>query len=103
MSLGDVLTEAAKRDLSAQKDLTYSGDVKSRTRYTEEVKDGMFQIRLFSTSPDDKDAFIETSIPYDGSETTQNYARMYFLSMVYNAALYGMKKKKDNKKLPGNS
>ena len=103
MSLGDVLKEVAKRDMAVGRQLQYGGAVKSRLVYTEELKDGQFQIKL--TSTEDKDAFIETSIPYDGSETSQNYCRMYFLSMVFNAAIAGMKRKKkdDKKKLPPTS
>jgi hypothetical protein len=103
MSLGDVLKEAAKRDMAMGRQLQYSGAVKSRLEYSEEIKDGKFEIRL--TSTEDKDAFVETSIPYDGSETSENYCRMYFLSMVFNAAIFGMKRKKENekKKLPPNS
>ena len=102
MGLGDVLKQAAKLDLSGQKELTFGGATKSRMRYTEEIKDGRFEIRLYSTVEGEEDVFIENSIPYDGSETTENYARMYLLSMVFNAALYGMRKqkKKEPKKGP---
>lgn len=99
MGLGEVLTEAAKKDLSGQKELTFGGATKSRMKYTEEAKDGRFEIRLRSTVEGEEEVYIENSIPEDGSETTHNYARMYFLSMVFNAALYGMKKQK---KIPTN-
>lgn len=98
MGLGDVLKEAARLDLSGQKELTFGGATKSRMKYTEEIKDGRFEIRLCSTVPGEEDVFIENSIPYDGSETSQNYARMYHLSMLHNAALYGMRKQKEPKK-----
>ena len=98
MSLGEVLTQAAKLDLSGQKELTYGGATKSRMRYTEEIKDGRFEIRLFSTVEGEEDVFIENSIPYDGSETTENYARMYLLSMIFNAGLSGMRKQKQKPK-----
>lgn len=105
MGLGDILKQAAKMDLSGQKELSFGGATKSRMKYTEEIKDGRFEIRLCSTVPGEEDVFIENSIPYDGSETTENYARMYHLSMLNNAALYGMRKQKqtDKKKLPPTS
>jgi hypothetical protein len=102
MGLGDVLKEAAKLDLAGQKVLSFSGATKSTMKYTEEIKDGRFEIRLFSTVEGEEDVFIENSIPYDGSEMTENYARMYVLSMIFNAGLHGMKrlKKKEPKKGP---
>lgn len=106
MGLGEVLTQAAKMDLSGQKELTFGGATKSRMRYSEEItEDGRFQIRLCSTVAGEEEVYIENSIPNDGSETSQNYARMYFLSMVFNAGLYGMRKQKqtDKKKLPPTS
>jgi hypothetical protein len=93
--------QAAKLDLSGQKELTFGGAIKSRMRYTEEIKDGRFEIRLFSTVEGEEDVFIENSIPYDGSETTANYARMYLLSMIFNAGLYGMRKQKGKEKKKG--
>lgn len=91
MSLGDVLKEAAKRDLAGKKVLSFGGDVKSPLQYTEQVKDGKFEIKLGTT--EDEEAYIECSVPHDGTEATQNYCRLYFLSMVFNAAIYGMKRK----------
>jgi hypothetical protein len=39
------------------------------------------------------EATIECSVPYNGLEEEANYARLYFLSMAFNSAVYGMKRK----------
>lgn len=99
MTLGDILTDVAKRDMAGGKKLSLI--------YEEKIEDGKFKIRLISDT--DRDAYIHTSIPYDVClpdeelEGKKNYARAYFLSMVFNAALYTVKKeKKDNKIKPSN-
>lgn len=87
MTLGDILQKAAKDDLS--------GLSKGDLTYLELVKDGKFEIKLYSKT--DRDAFIECSVPDKGTEEEKNYLRLYFLSMVFNAGIYAMKKKKHKK------
>lgn len=89
MTLGDILKEVAKKDIGGGKKLDLL--------YEEKEEDGIFKIRLLSQT--DPDAYIHCSVPYDSTmrrsrEETENYARAYFLSMVFNSALYGMKRKK---------
>lgn len=87
MTLGDILKKAATEDLAhLRKDVSYD----------EFVKDGKFCIRF--SSKHHKEAFIECSAPDTGLEETKNYLRLYFLSMVFNAAVWGMKKQKNRKK-----
>lgn len=88
MALGDILKQAAVKDLA--------GKSKNQLVYTEQVIDDKFEIRL--TSLTHKDAFIECSIPDKNSEDEKNYLRTYFLSMVFNAAIHGMKRMKHAKK-----
>ena len=86
MTLGDVITEVVKKDMAGGKKLDLY--------YQETYKDGKFRIRLLSET--DPDAYIHTSVPCEeGEEEKYNYARAYFLSMVFNAAIYGMKRKKN--------
>lgn len=89
MTLGEILSQAAVKDLAGanKKDLVY----------TELVKGGKFEIKLQSLS--DKEAYIECSVPDKNTEEEKNYLRLYFLSMVFNAATYGMKRLRKNKKL----
>lgn len=84
MTLGDILTEATVKDLA--------GGKKNQLLYQEYVKDGEFKIKLSSGT--DTDAYIQCSVPDKGLEEEKNYLRAYFLSMVFNAAIYGMKRKK---------
>lgn len=88
MTLGDILKQAAQKDLSAQK--------KTGLSYTELTVNGKFEIKL--SSPLDREAYIECSVPDQGTEEEKNYLRLYFLSMVYNAAIHGMKRLKQAKK-----
>jgi hypothetical protein len=94
MTLGDILTQVAEKDLSGGKKLS--------PLYEEKVDDGKFKIRLLSET--DPDAYIHCSIPYDVClsyeelEGKKNYLRSYFLSMVFNAAIHGVKRKKQNNK-----
>ena len=88
MNLGDILKHAAVKDLS--------GKNKNQLIYTEQIVDDKFEIRL--TSLTHKDAFIECSIPNKDLDDEKNYLRTYFLSMVYNAAIHGMKRMKHAKK-----
>lgn len=87
MTLGDVFQDAVKRDLA--------GLNKGDLLYSEFVKDGKFEIKLFSKK--DREAFIECSVPDKNTEEEKNYLRLYFLSMVFNAAMYGMKRKKNKR------
>lgn len=95
MSLGDVLKAAATKDLAGGKKLTFTGMHKPNLSYSEEVNDGMFKVKLVAT--DDPDLYVECSMPDDGTEETQNYCRLYFLSMAFNAAIHGMKRQKQTK------
>lgn len=98
MTLGDILAEVARKDIG--------GGKKFDLLYEEKEKDGKFTIRLLSQS--DPDAYIYCSVPYDETmtrsrEETENYGRAYFLSMVFNSAMYGIKRgKKDSKIKPSN-
>lgn len=93
MTLGDILTEVAQKDMAGGKKLSLL--------YEEKIDNGKFKIRLIADT--DRDAYIHCSIPYDVTlpveelERKKNYARSYFLSMVFNAAIYGMKQKKQNR------
>lgn len=88
MDLGEIFEMAAKKDLAAP-------PKKFNIKYKEEVKDGKFEIKLTSIF---EEAYVECSIPYSGFEEEKNYLRTYFLSMVFNAAIVGMKRTKDKKK-----
>lgn len=98
MTLGDILAEVVRKDMAGGKKLDLV--------YEEKEENGKFKIRLISQS--DPDIYIHTSVPYDETltrsrEETENYARAYFLSMVFNAALHSVKRgKKDNKIKPSN-
>jgi len=87
LTLGDILWEAASKDLAWNK--------KHKLLYMELVKDGKFEIKLSSSL--EKDAYIECSCPDDGKEESKNYLRLYFLSMAFNAAIYGMRRLKNKK------
>lgn len=96
MTLGDIIMEVVKKDLA--------GGHKLSIKYEEKIEEGKFKIKLLSES--DKEAFIHCAVPYDGLEATENYARAYFLSMVFNAAIYGVKREKklvNREKKSGNS
>jgi len=88
MTLGEVLQKAATND--------FGGASKNAIGYTELIKDGKFCIKLYSAI--DKDAFIECSIPDKGTEEEKNYCRLHFLSLTFNAAIYGVKRSKGKKK-----
>ena len=88
MTLGDILKQAAQKDLSATH--------KTGLSYSELTINGKFEIKL--SSPLDREAYIECSVPDKGMDEEKNYLRMYFLSMVYNAAIHGMKRLKQTKK-----
>lgn len=88
MTLGDILKDAAFRDLA--------GGKQNKLVYTESFRDGQFHITLRSDA--DREAFITCSAPDNDKEEEYNYLRAYFLSMAFNAAIYGMKRKKQTKK-----
>lgn len=88
MTLGEILQHAAIKDLA--------GLQKNQLLYTERIVEDKFEIRL--TSLVFKEAFIECSIPNKDAEEEKNYLRTYFLSMVFNAAIHGMKRMKQAKK-----
>lgn len=95
MTLGDILAEVANKDLAGGKKLSLI--------YEERVADGKFRIRLISDT--DRDCYIHTSVPYDDTlpddllEGKKNYARAYFLSMLFNSGIYMMKREKKNNKI----
>lgn len=87
MTLGDILQSAAIKDLA--------GLNKNKLLYMESIKDGKFGIKLSSMF---EEGFIECELPDAGTDESKNYLRLYFLSMVYNAAVHGMKRMKHTKK-----
>lgn len=84
MTLGDIIQQAIQRDLAGK-------DVKNELSYSELVVDNRFTIKFGSDKH--PEAAIECSVPYTGRADEENYARIYFLSMAFNAAVYGMKRK----------
>lgn len=93
MTLGEVFAEAARRDVSNEGRALPLKE--GSTRYSEFLKEGRFEIRL--SSPNDPDAFIECSIPATGFISDENGCRIVFLSMVFKAAIAGMKRKKQSR------
>ena len=88
MTLGDVLQQAVQKDLA-------SNGVNNGLVYSELVKEGRLEIKLSSTKHEE--ATVECSIPFNGYPEEENYLRLYFLSMVFNAAVHGMKRMKHKK------
>jgi hypothetical protein len=88
MTLGDILQSATDKDLAFP-------DKKNQLSYLEEVVDDKFQIQFSSVLF--PEATIECSVPDKGTEDEKNYLRLYFLSMVFNAAVHGMKRMKHKK------
>ncbi len=86
MALNDILKQVAEKD--------FSGENKNLLGYTEFIKDGKFCIKMTSKF---EEATIECSCPDNGLEDEKNYLRLYFLSMVFNAAVHGMKRMKHKK------
>jgi len=82
MDLGEILKQAATKDLS------HNG--KKGIAYTELINSGKFEIKLSSSVY--PEAFIECSLPNVTTEEEKNYLRIYFLSMIFNAAIYGTKR-----------
>lgn len=87
MTLGDILQQAAVKDLAHNH--------MNGMLYSELVVDGKFEIKF--TCDKFKEASIECSVPDKGTEEEKNYLRLYFLSMVFNAAIHGMKRMKHKK------
>ncbi len=87
MTLGDILKISADKDLA--------GEGKNKLVYSELVLGDTLKIKLSSLTH--KEAFVECSIPFKDSEEETNYLRTYFLSMVFNAAIHGMKRMKHKK------
>lgn len=83
MTFGDILKEVVDKDLS-------NPEKKNKISYIEGVEDGKFKIKF--TSATYPEATIECSLPGDGNEDQRNYLRTYFLSMVFNSAIHGMKR-----------
>lgn len=88
MTLGDILKMAAERNLSKR-------SIDGNLKYVEMIKDGMFEIKLYSDKYEE--ATLQTSVPYTGKEEDENYARMYFLGMLFNSAIFGMKRLRTKK------
>lgn len=86
MTLGDILKSVSDKDLA--------GGGKNKLSYTESVSEGKVKIRLDSLF---EEGFIECELPFTGKEEEKNYLRTYFLSMVFNAAIHGMKRMKHKK------
>jgi hypothetical protein len=89
MGLGEVLQQAAEKDIASVNKL-------NGLKYEEVVEDDKFYIRFSCTKF--KEATIECEIPYTIDEEKRNYARMYFLSMVFNAAIHGLKRNRNKTK-----
>ena len=83
MTLGDIIQMAVQKDIASQ-------GRDNKLYYTELVKGDKIEIKFGS----DKfpEASIECSAPYYGLPEDENTLRLYFLSMVFNAAIHGMKR-----------
>lgn len=84
MTLGDILQQAIQRDMAGK-------EVQNGLSYSEMVVDNKFRIKM--TSSKHPEATVECSVPYTGTQEEENYCRLYFLSMVFNAAVHGMKRR----------
>lgn len=84
MTLGDILQLAATRDPAGK-------EVQNGLSYSELVIENRFCIKM--SSEKHPEATIECSVPYNGTQEEENYCRLYFLSMAFNAAVHGMKRK----------
>lgn len=88
MTLGEIFRQAAQQDLSARE--------KKGIEYFETIENGRHQIRLSCEAF--KEAWIQTDVEDGFIEANRNYNYLYFLSMVFNAAIYGMKRSKEMKR-----
>lgn len=84
MTLGDIIQQAIQRDMAGK-------EVKNELSYNEFVVNNRFCIKFASAKH--PEATIECSVPYTGMQEEENYCRLYFLSMAFNAAIFGMKRK----------
>lgn len=84
MNLGEIIQMSITRDPAGK-------EVQNGLSYNELVVDNRFCIKM--SSEKHPEATIECSVPYHGSQEEENYCRLYFLSMAFNAAVYGMKRK----------
>lgn len=84
MNLAEIFQMAVTRDPAGK-------EVQNGLSYNEFVVDNRFCIKFASAKH--PEATIECSVPYHGSQEEENYCRLYFLSMAFNAAIYGMKRK----------
>ncbi len=84
MTLTDIIQLAVTRDPAGK-------EVQNGLSYSEFVVENRFCIKFASEKH--PEATIECSVPYTGMEQEENYCRLYFLSMAFNAAIYGMKRK----------
>lgn len=84
MDLGEIIQMAITRDPAGK-------EVQNGLSYSELVVENRFCIKFASVKH--PEATIECSVPYTGREDEENYCRLYFLSMAFNAAVYGMKRK----------
>lgn len=84
MNLGEIIQMAVTRDPAGK-------EANNGLSYSEFVIDNRFCIKFESAKH--PEATIECSVPYNGTQEEENYCRLYFLSMAFNAAVYGMKRK----------
>lgn len=88
MTLGEILKQAIDKDLA-------SANKNNKLTYMESIKGDKFEIKMSSQLF--PEAQIICSVPDKGTEEEKNYLRLYFLSMVFNAAVHGMKRLKHKK------
>jgi len=84
MGLGGIIQMAIQRDMAGK-------EVQNGLSYSELVVDNRFCIKM--SSEKHPEATVECSVPYTGMQEEENYCRLYFLSMVFNAAVHGMKRR----------
>ena len=84
MTLGEILKMAAEKDPAGK-------DAQLGIVYREWNENGYFKIKL---SCKIESATVEIAIPSDGLEATKNYARLQFISMLFNSALIHQQIKK---------
>ena len=84
MTLGDIIQQAIQRDMAGK-------EVQNGLSYSELVVDNRFCIKMASEKH--PEATVECSVPYTGLQEEENYCRLYFLSMAFNAAVHGMKRR----------
>lgn len=90
MTFGEILESAAVKDLAFP-------DRKGELDYTESFNKENNTFNISFSSSKSPEASIDCSVPYTGKDEEKNYLRLYFLSMVFNAAIHGMKRMKHKK------